>query len=100
MRRVTRYLFTLCSAVSLLLCVAVCVLWVRNIFVADVVLYTGRVVFTCNAERSVTCWRYSPSPSPQGVHGWEHYTYPVPRITRGIWAELRTLGHRALGPTV
>ena len=30
MRRLARRLFTLCSAVSLLLCVAVCVLWVRS----------------------------------------------------------------------
>src|SRR5215207_7990764 len=29
MRRLARRLFTLCSAVSLLLCMAVCVLWVR-----------------------------------------------------------------------
>jgi hypothetical protein len=30
MRRLARHLFTLCSAASLLLCVAVCVLWVRG----------------------------------------------------------------------
>ena len=30
MRRLARLLFTLCSAASLLLCVAVCVLWVRS----------------------------------------------------------------------
>lgn len=30
MRRVFRHLFTICSALSLLLCVAVCVLWVRT----------------------------------------------------------------------
>jgi hypothetical protein len=30
-----RRLFTLCSAVSLLLCVAVCVLWVRSYYAAD-----------------------------------------------------------------
>lgn len=37
MRRLVRYLFTFCSAVSLLLCFAVCVLWVRSYFTADVV---------------------------------------------------------------
>jgi len=31
MRRLTRHLFTFVSAVSLLLCVAVCVLWVRSV---------------------------------------------------------------------
>ena len=35
MRRLARRLFTLCSAVSLLLCVAVCVLWVRSYARAD-----------------------------------------------------------------
>jgi hypothetical protein len=30
MRRLLRHLFTLCAALSLLLCVAVCVLWVRS----------------------------------------------------------------------
>ena len=32
---VPRRLFTLCSALSLLLCLAVCVLWVRSYFVSD-----------------------------------------------------------------
>jgi hypothetical protein len=35
MRRLLRHLFTLSSTVSLLLCVAVCVLWVRSYFRAD-----------------------------------------------------------------
>ena len=35
MRRLARHLFTLCSAVSLLMCVAVCVLWVRSYRVWD-----------------------------------------------------------------
>ena len=35
MRRLARHLFTLSSAASLLLCVAVCVVWVRSYFVAE-----------------------------------------------------------------
>jgi hypothetical protein len=35
MRRALRHLFTILSALSLLLCVAVCVLWVRGRFVSD-----------------------------------------------------------------
>ncbi len=35
MRRFARHLFTFCSAVSLLLCVALCVLWVRSYWVED-----------------------------------------------------------------
>jgi hypothetical protein len=37
MKRLARHLFTLCAAVSLLLCVAVCVLWVRSYSVMDIV---------------------------------------------------------------
>ena len=39
MRRLARRLFTLCSAVSLLLCVAACVLWVRGTRAQDTVLF-------------------------------------------------------------
>jgi hypothetical protein len=35
MRRLARHLFTLCSAASLLLCVAVCALWVRSYWVGE-----------------------------------------------------------------
>ena len=37
MRRFARRLFTLCSAVSLMLCVVVCVLWVRSYWVSEAV---------------------------------------------------------------
>ena len=40
MRRLARHLFTLCSAVSLLLCVAVCVLWVQSYDASDWVQWT------------------------------------------------------------
>jgi hypothetical protein len=40
-RRLARPLFTFCSAVSLLLCMAVCVLWVRGHTVADTILWRG-----------------------------------------------------------
>jgi hypothetical protein len=35
MRRLVRHLFTLCSAIALVLCVAVCVLWVRSYHYMD-----------------------------------------------------------------
>src|SRR5687768_10196685 len=35
MRRALRHAFTACAALSLLICVAVCVLWVRSYFVCD-----------------------------------------------------------------
>jgi hypothetical protein len=42
MRRLARHLFTLCSAVSLLLCVAACVLWARSYRVNDQFVFAGR----------------------------------------------------------
>jgi hypothetical protein len=41
MRRLPRHLFTLCSALSLLLCVAVGMLWVRSYRVEDTIEYFG-----------------------------------------------------------
>jgi hypothetical protein len=41
MKRLARHLFTLCSAASLLLCVAVCVLWVRGYWRIDEVKWDG-----------------------------------------------------------
>src|SRR5688500_3518894 len=41
MRRLARWLFTLCSALSLLLCVAVCVLWVRSYSAVFYVRHAG-----------------------------------------------------------
>ncbi len=41
MKRLARHLFTLCSAMSLLLCLALCVLWARSHWVQDVVGLSG-----------------------------------------------------------
>ena len=59
MRRLARRLFTLCSAVSLLLCAAVCVLWVRSYATTDHVVWgdgrrllmsvSGRVVLVTSS---------------------------------------------------
>jgi hypothetical protein len=40
MRRLARHLFTLCSALSVLLCLAVCALWVRSYFHSDELVWT------------------------------------------------------------
>src|SRR5687767_2128357 len=60
MRRLARRVFTLCSAVSLLLCVAVSVLWVRSYWTTDFVFRTtvderGRAT----GSHSVASWRGS-----------------------------------------
>lgn len=41
MRRLASHLLTACAAASLLLCVAVCVLWVRSYWLTDQLLYRG-----------------------------------------------------------
>ncbi len=41
MRRLARRLFTVCSAVSLVLCVAVCVLWGRSYWVQDTLTWSS-----------------------------------------------------------
>ena len=58
MRRLVRRLFTLGSAVSLLLCVAVCVLWVRSHAVADVWLrQTADVEHEIRSDRGQLAYR-------------------------------------------
>jgi 4-amino-4-deoxy-L-arabinose transferase-like glycosyltransferase len=53
MRRLTRHLFTLCSALSLLLCVAVCVLWVRSYWSASTITYTSFATDNPGAYRRI-----------------------------------------------
>ena len=62
MRRLARRLFTLCSALSLLLCVGVCVLWVRSYRTQDV-LYAGPperqfCAYAAGGLLDVSTWRY------------------------------------------
>jgi hypothetical protein len=52
MRRLARHLFTLCSAVSLVLCVAVCVLWVRSYVTFDSYARYGYTPTSGTAGRS------------------------------------------------
>jgi hypothetical protein len=73
MRRVVRRLFMLCSALSLLLCVAVCVLWVRSYWCADRLDFDGprgHVFLTAARGRVVV------------FHGREPASYSNPPIAR------------------
>ena len=60
MRRLSRHLFTLCSAVSLLLFVATCVLWVRSHATSDLVHLDGGdrwiSVATCRGTLATVGW--------------------------------------------
>src|SRR5688572_10735000 len=80
MRRILRHLFTLCSALSLLLCVAVCVLWVRSYWLKDTVrlydrlpggrrIYTGEHVYSDRGR--ITLTRFDPVwRTLGGKEGW------------------------------
>jgi hypothetical protein len=92
-RRLFRRLFTLAAAASLVLCVAVCLLWARNFWVADSIVLTGEDwMATYNAERNVTRWMWYGDAQPYRL-GWVWGTYVTPPITSGIWQELGTSGH-------
>jgi len=51
MRRLARHLFALCSAGSLVLCVAAGVLWVRSYRVADILVFASAP----NTSRQLFC---------------------------------------------
>jgi len=57
MRRLVRHCFTLCSALSLLLCIAICVLWVRSYRISEQVNWRNaggwRAVSTASGEVEV-----------------------------------------------
>jgi hypothetical protein len=57
MRGLARHFFTLLAAVSLLLCVAVCVLWVRSYFTSDLMHLDGgsRWIYISTCQGSLMC---------------------------------------------
>src|SRR5688572_6283696 len=107
MRRLARRLFTLCSAASLLLCVAVCVLWPAS-FVrshvwmsphAEIRADSGRLTYLDESPRPTSHpWSW-PQFLPVESHrfpgfGWEvtRTWYgdgpggPIEQVTREVWA--------------
>ena len=61
MRRLVRRLFTLCPAVSLVLCVAVCVLWVRSYRFNELVIQSvGHHAFSAYSDRGELRLRRQP----------------------------------------
>jgi hypothetical protein len=49
-KRLARHLFTFCSVVSLVLCVAVCVLWVRSYWAADNLFRRGQTSWIAHSN--------------------------------------------------
>jgi hypothetical protein len=117
MRRLARHLFALCSAVSLLLCVAVCVLWVRSQWSIERVVYATRTD-EVGEERTIIHERYWQLVSGAGVlvyadtagdRGWDHlwpeWVRPHLRFAAGLTYKsdpqpqhpFRGVGHSFLG---
>jgi hypothetical protein len=98
MRRVARHLFTLCSAVSLALCVAVCVPWVRShAAAARVSQVVGGTRYTLlSHEGALTC--FAP-PRPPPTSGGEPATDPAAGIRNEqvVWCVLRMKSGPAAG---
>jgi len=90
----TRHAFTILAALSLLLCMAMCVLWIRSYFVADSFAWYGKDrIVAYNAERNVTRWIYYDD--MDGDHpGWSAGTCRTPDTSRGLWQELNYFGHK------
>jgi hypothetical protein len=72
-RRFARHLFTLCSAVSLLLCVAVCVLWVRSYSAFDLWAWQPNgAYFEISSSAGVLRVGRVPSKRTGEVTSWSH----------------------------
>lgn len=78
MKRLSRLLFTLAAAVSLGLCVATLVLWVRSYAVRDTVAYsgTGPITYSLDSESGGIYFGRQPPPLPSD--DLIYYSYPQP----------------------
>ena len=95
MRRALRHLFTILSALSLLLCVAMCALWVRSTMTSDYLARAagGRCVTVDISSDSLyitqftgwpidepLCWRHGAEPLGATLH-WEQNLSPYVRVS-------------------
>ena len=77
MRRLARHLFTLCSAASLLVCLAAAVFAVRGIWRSDWVNYAGHRNSVMAASIGSTGWYTYWADATIGVHGWHAGSDPA-----------------------
>jgi hypothetical protein len=98
-----RRLFTIFSAVSLVLCSAVCVLWARSYQAAQFVGWSGPTRFVGGLSMGGLV-RLEHGTYAPGGSGWSYVTYPAPRgrgtgggRPPGLWGEALA-GDRAGGP--
>jgi hypothetical protein len=68
-----RRLFTILSAISLLVCVATIVLWVRSYWRLDFWQYNGLNTF-CSAQSTLGSLSFYRCPTIRGAVHWEHWS--------------------------
>src|SRR3954468_16187202 len=109
MRRLAPLLVPACAALSLLLCVGTCVLWVRSYRLTDSVSYSSAAGFwgVCSASGDVVA-QLNPG-DPQGAgpapawYGWHYtpmyvYTAPSYPVAYGHLGPTRSYGTSHFGP--
>jgi hypothetical protein len=105
MRRLAQHLFAICSAASLLLCVGVCVLWVRSYWVVRSLYVTvwrsdSAVHVASASEQSGTLqlgWtRFVTSPPGPRVQSTKYAPMTRPFMVKDLTAF--EAGHRSFGP--
>jgi hypothetical protein len=92
MRRLARHLFTLCSAMSLVLCVAACVLWVRSYWVTEMWWFTadGWAVGVATPKGCVNlAWRTYRDAHPSLPDGFRRYA-DRPPMAASFWNDIHT----------
>jgi hypothetical protein len=90
----TRRLLNLVTALSLLLCVAVCVLWLRSHRVTDVVaLATADTIYQCHTGRGVFVLQATAAPGVQS--GWWIYPARDAIRHRNVWQRIGFYGYAA-----
>jgi hypothetical protein len=93
---VRRKFFTFFSALSLLLCVAVCVLWVRSLQVMDAVgRMDERLFVSVMSSRGRLNVRVQPVERSNENVIWEYRPFPAPPAADGAWRAWRFGGFDA-----
>jgi hypothetical protein len=87
MRRLARHLFTVCSAVSLLLCVAACVLWVWS-----QTHITSFVLSRQPDTRGERVWVIASAGGGLYLSAMQYPGWPYPAAPAGRWRDFRARG--------
>src|SRR3712207_4133105 len=83
MRRLARHVSTFCSAASLLLCLAVCVSWIRSLRSFDHVRYGRRPLAVEVESKSGLCRAACTTEWPGNSYGWATRHEPADSVAGG-----------------